>query len=513
MHARPLAGGCVATQTETPEASRLTRAVVPMHTHPTPPHNHSRGCRPQFAHGREAPAPKSSNPQAEREAEARKASRIWDAPVAARGSSECGKPRGRPVVYIYPLNASFRERGFRNCIGEDCAFGTKEEILGTTYHHSETHELLWMVLKRLLEYPCRTKDPTEAELFFVPAWSHGAVPADRRGKKAGFHDPTVRPSACIDETFLLAELVAINPLVTADSPLYAAARRHIKMDVHSNIHCEFFSRNDPKPVGWFPKTSIEIRTSRGGTPWYALPYPSMYHGAAAAVPAIVHRQDPAKKKYLWSYSGSAHGAGKQLRQVLDEECKVSDRCHGHFKPKGAGYLKECGGNLFNTHLDRRHGNGCVAMMDVPDGAKNGTKKSARIMPMLVDVIQNSVFCAQPEGDSKSRKGLIDSIILGCIPIVFDSFQETMYVAPCTCARVHTPALPAHIQRGRRGGGGGGGGGTRVHVCAPLPRRLHLAASHLRSATRLLARISTCNSYTRGCTCDVSRICPVGHQGT
>ena len=48
--------------------------------------------------------------------------------------------------------------------------------------------------------------------------------------------------------------------------------------------------------------------------------------------------------------------------------------------------------------------------------------------MLVDVILNSVFCAQPEGDSKSRKGLIDSIILGCIPIVFDHFQETMYMS-------------------------------------------------------------------------------------
>ena len=48
--------------------------------------------------------------------------------------------------------------------------------------------------------------------------------------------------------------------------------------------------------------------------------------------------------------------------------------------------------------------------------------------MLVDVMQNSVFCAQPEGDTKSRKGLIDSIILGCIPMVFDPFQKEMYMA-------------------------------------------------------------------------------------
>ena len=81
----------------------------------------------------------------------------------------------------------------------------------------------------------------------------------------------------------------------------------------------------------------------------------------------MQQQSPGKKKYLWSYAGSHHGAGKQLRIVLDGECKLSDRCHGHFKPTGAGYLKECGGNLFNKHTDRRHDHGCKATMDVTTG--------------------------------------------------------------------------------------------------------------------------------------------------
>jgi len=140
----------------------------------------------------------------------------------------------------------------------------------------------------------------------------------------------------------------------------------------------------------------------------------------------MQQQLPGDKQYLWSYSGSHHGAGKQLRIVLDHECQKSGRCHGHFHPKGAGYLKECGGNLFNKRAKRRHDHGCKATMEV--AAKDGTTKAVRIMPMLVDVMQNSVFCAQPEGDTKSRKGLIDSIILGCIPMVFDPFQKEMYMA-------------------------------------------------------------------------------------
>ena len=189
--------------------------------------------------------------------------------LQVNAEANCGAPTGRPTVYIYPLNESFRERGFRNCIDDDCAYGSAETILGTTFHHSETHELCWMIYKRLKNYPCLTTDMATAELFFVPVWSHGAVPADRRGKKFGFHDPAVRASACVDEHYLLKMLSSMNPALTADGPLYGLARRHMKMDVHSNIHCEYFSRNDPKPLGWFPKTSIEIRSPKGGTPWWA----------------------------------------------------------------------------------------------------------------------------------------------------------------------------------------------------------------------------------------------------
>lgn len=180
---------------------------------------------------------------------------------ALAGGDGCGPPAGRPLVYVYPLNASFRERGFRDCVQEDCAFGTTDQIQGTTYHHSETHELLWMVYTRLLSSPCRTEDPKAAELFFIPTWSHGAVPADRRAKTKSFHDPDARPSACVDENLLLATLAEINPALTAGAPLYPNARRHIKMDVHANIHCEYFrDGGEPQPMGWMAKASIEIRT-------------------------------------------------------------------------------------------------------------------------------------------------------------------------------------------------------------------------------------------------------------
>ena len=189
--------------------------------------------------------------------------------VGGHAVANCGPPHGRPLVYIYPLNESFRERGFRNCIDDDCAFGTTDTIRGTTYHHSETHELLWMVYSRLLSSPCRTTDIKTAELFFIPTWTHAAVPVDRRSKGKSFHDPDVRASACVDEQYLLGQLNAINPALSADAPVYANARRHIKVDVHANIHCEYFrDGGEPQPMGWMAKASIEIRQPQS-LQWYA----------------------------------------------------------------------------------------------------------------------------------------------------------------------------------------------------------------------------------------------------
>ena len=59
---------------------------------------------------------------------------------------------------------------------------------------------------------------------------------------------------------------------------------------------------------------------------------------------------------------------------------------------------------------------------------NGTRFSFKVdghNPLELSL--RSVFCFQPIGDLMTRKGLFDSILLGCIPIVFDPLTaEVMY---------------------------------------------------------------------------------------
>jgi hypothetical protein len=48
--------------------------------------------------------------------------------------------------------------------------------------------------------------------------------------------------------------------------------------------------------------------------------------------------------------------------------------------------------------------------------------------MIVPLNLESTFCAQPMGDTVSRKGIIDAIVFGCIPVVFVPHQLYLWTA-------------------------------------------------------------------------------------
>lgn len=127
--------------------------------------------------------------------------------------------------------------------------------------------MYWMVFRRLLNSPCRTDDLDKAELFFVPTWSHGAVRVDRRGKRIPLA-AAARPNVCVDEGVLLATLQTANPRLQHDAPLFANSRRHLKVDPHGGVACEYWSRLEPQTLGHMARSNFEIRNPHNPTPWY-----------------------------------------------------------------------------------------------------------------------------------------------------------------------------------------------------------------------------------------------------
>ena len=95
------------------------------------------------------------------------------------------------------------------------------------------------------------------------------------------------------------------------------------------------------------------------------------------------------RRYLWSNIAGIHGKAGALRREIKAECLKSKRCHPPFNPKQESPERE---HDFNHEA-------------------------------LIDLLTDSTFCAQTPGDTISRKGLVDSIVMGCIPIVFITQQR------------------------------------------------------------------------------------------
>eukprot|EP00192_Tetraselmis_astigmatica_P013568 CAMPEP_0117685002 /NCGR_PEP_ID=MMETSP0804-20121206/21480_1 /TAXON_ID=1074897 /ORGANISM="Tetraselmis astigmatica, Strain CCMP880" /LENGTH=326 /DNA_ID=CAMNT_0005496191 /DNA_START=824 /DNA_END=1805 /DNA_ORIENTATION=+ len=121
---------------------------------------------------------------------------------------------------------------------------------------------------------------------------------------------------------------------------------------------------------------------------HSVPYPSdvHWHPAAGPGPWALHTSP---RRHLVSFLGGRHGQyGLEVRQKIVEDCGAVGRplCDLVVAEPGSEYYK-------NTHCSIR------------------------------EIKQNSIFCLEPGGDSPYRKSLSDSLLLGCIPVVFSPYLQ------------------------------------------------------------------------------------------
>jgi len=61
-----------------------------------------------------------------------------------------------------------------------------------------------------------------------------------------------------------------------------------------------------------------------------------------------------------------------------------------------------------------------------DTSEPSFKLDDHTVTKMDDVLMSSVFCFNPPGDTPTRKGLFDSLLAGCIPVIFDEASLSMY---------------------------------------------------------------------------------------
>lgn len=267
--------------------------------------------------------------------------------------------------------------------------------------HTDQYQLFSMFYHRILNDPRRTMDPAEATSFFVPYdFASDAAFYKSCPKSAGncydfrkcplapqvedllSRSPWYRRNGGHDHILIVGMNYAMDH--------YIGKPRCKSLLTGTCKNCTKFSIDDYSFM-YGDDEGIKAR----GDYWYAVPFPSNFHWSPRVkVPYDWENNDrPLVVSYVGS-SKSYYNPARRLRGSLIHYCEL-------------------------------HGDLCLHQTY---GA-NGTRSSFHVRSYHpLDLSLKSVFCFQPIGDLMTRKGLFDSLLQGCIPVVFDALTSSaMYV--------------------------------------------------------------------------------------
>ncbi|CAD7962016.1 unnamed protein product [Amoebophrya sp. A120] len=302
-----------------------------------------------------------------------------------------------PKVYVYNLpdqqmlngreivwrEDAYCERAFPSGSAEerDCVFGPEFSVEiqqgpgqpATTLTLRSTDQFrngrIWQ--SRLTRTAFRVEDPTLADVFFVPIWRESYKP-----------DQSKCPTA--------DEVLAALPHLTD-----ATASKHILLSprvggLFDDV-CSFWNSKEPL-IQKMRKVALEDYYSCGGNrPERAIPYPTLGAGLTATqleqlFATVDETQQAGRPRLVMAAIGPRPpgAASAKIRHIWNDQCKDSDQC---------------------VHVDPTK----------PD-----------MLPGLVEAMITSTFCLQPVGDTPSRKGLLDGLALGCIPVLSSPKQQKLW---------------------------------------------------------------------------------------
>ncbi|CAN6464072.1 unnamed protein product [Victoria cruziana] len=249
--------------------------------------------------------------------------------------------------------------------------------LGSNWYATNQFSLEPIFHSRIKNHPCRVFDEEKASLFYIPFY------AGLNAIKGNSHDSPVHTKDQLG-------LELVEWIKYKNSWLRNQGRDHfIAVGTLS-----WDLRRKTGGQGWGTnlleldemQNPIKIIIER--QPWHSndvgIPYPTNFHPASDEdIIDLQSKLSESNRKTLISFAGGGRPRMKEnIRGILINECtRNSSVC---------------------TYLDCK----------VADCLNPGT---------VVKLLMESEFCLQPPGDSPTRKSFFDSLVYGCIPVVFDPF--------------------------------------------------------------------------------------------
>ncbi|XP_018444938.1 probable xyloglucan galactosyltransferase GT20 [Raphanus sativus] len=289
-------------------------------------------------------------------------------------------------VYVYDLPSKFNRDLLVDCIDmvpwtnmckffKNDGFGEPIENLGQGWFRTHQYALEPILHSRVLKHPCRVYKESQAKIFYVPFY--GGFDVLRWHFKNVSNDVKDR---------LAIEI--LEWLGSKESWKRNAGKDHVF--VLGKISWDF-RRNK---FQWGSRF-LDLQEMQNPTkllierhPWevndIAIPHPTYFHPKTDYdITSWQNKMISKPRRNLISFAGGARpGNPNSIRSTLIEQCTLfSDQCR---------------------------------FLNCSDGSCDQPEN-------VIKLFQDSEFCMQPPGDSPTRKSVFDSLISGCIPVIFDPY--------------------------------------------------------------------------------------------
>ena len=279
-----------------------------------------------------------------------------------------------PRLFMYDLGNNFRDDAPTDRSAKSSAVsGFWIDQNRSFLHHVGQYSLGDVVLYRAWLYRCLTSDPALADIFFIPAYSSRFASAVSREP----HNES------------LFDILRSSRLPDGRSAFERAnGADHFIIQPRAGA---WYERGPTKAFDYADRSFMQTIRLSTETPFKGNPLPyqpeSMYIGVPWPSPVRdgVPWQSTRTRTRLVCASMGIHGTHsvRKLRTSLKNDCEKDARC---------------------TLL----------------------RPSGKNEDQIYEEYLRSVFCLNPPGDSISRRAIVDSTLLGCIPVLFHRGQALQW---------------------------------------------------------------------------------------
>lgn len=253
-----------------------------------------------------------------------------------------------------------------------------------SWHRTDSYMLEIIFHYRLLHYPCLTSDPDLADAFFLPYY------AGLDALKYLYTEEKKKPK--MRHGLKLVRWLHQDVIAKEKWGKYGGQDHFLVMGRTPWDFGDLGSSTWGTGILHIPQydnmTLLLIEKQAWRPNQHAIPYPTSFHPQSTmSLRAWMRRVWIRKRTTLFTFAGSVRPAFMKggIRDILLDQCRSSKKCK----------LLDC----------------------------NYVKCSHNPQPIM-NAFLDSQFCLQPRGDTPTRRSVFDSLIAGCIPVIFHN--DTAY---------------------------------------------------------------------------------------